>query len=58
MTGELQDRIVESNRTVPIPKLSDRALLRLEKEKVKRQRIEEQLRDTGVAVTPQVHLSH
>lgn len=54
LTTELQKKIEDSKRTVPIPKLSDRALLRLEKEKVKRQRIEEQIREEGLPVTPEV----
>lgn len=54
LTKELQSRIENSGRSKPIPKLSDRALLRLEKEQAKRQRIEEQLKEDGVVVTPEV----
>ena len=54
LTKELQTRIESSGRTQPIPRLSDRALLRLEKERAKRQRVEEQLKEDGVAITPEV----
>ena len=56
LTKELQRRIEDSGRTIPVPKLSDRALLRLEKERAKRQRIEEQLKEDGIMVTPEVAL--
>lgn len=56
LTKELQRRIEDSGRTTPVPKLSDRALLRLEKERAKRQRIEEQLKEDGITVTPEVAL--
>ena len=55
LTRELQKRVEDSNRTTPIPKLSDRARLRLEKEGLKRQRIEEQIKEEGRPVTPEVH---
>lgn len=51
---EMQRRIEASGRPVPQPKLSDRALQRLERERTKRLRIEEQLRLDGKEVTPEV----
>ena len=48
MTQEMLTRIESSGRTVPQPKMSERARLRLEQESVKRQRIEEQARIESV----------
>ena len=54
LTKEMQRRIEGCGRTEPQPKLSERALLRLEKEQQKRQRIEEQLREEGTEVSQEV----
>lgn len=54
MASEMQRRIENCRRTEPQPKMSERALLRLEREQAKRQRIEEQLRLEGEEVTPAV----
>ena len=48
MAQEMLRRIESCGRTVPQPKMSERARLRLEQENVKRQRIEEQARIESV----------
>lgn len=58
IAAELRQRIEKSNRTEPIPKLSERAILRLEQENIKRQRIEQQLQEEGIAATPEVRLRY
>ena len=54
LTKEMQRRIEGCGRTEAQPKMSERALLRLEKEQQKRQRIEDQLREEGTEVSQEV----
>lgn len=58
MTQEMQRRIEACGRTVPEPKMSERARLRLEQESVKRQRIEEQERIEAVEKGLEVQASY